>query len=98
MADETFETFVTRERARLHSEREAISQQQQELDNKFADLNRQLQAIEAYEAARSGKATPPHTRSSGTRSPRGAKREQLLQVIREGSGLKRAEISRKDGP
>src|SRR5947209_10249872 len=84
MADETFEMFVQRERARLHGECEAIFTQQQELENKLAGLNRELAAIDAYETAKSGKSVS--TRGSGTRpgrrSRRGSKREQLLQIIK----------------
>lgn len=32
MADETFATFIERERTRLHGEREAVFTQQQELE------------------------------------------------------------------
>jgi hypothetical protein len=45
MADETFERFVQRERARLHGEREAIFIQQQELENKLADITEVLSII-----------------------------------------------------
>src|SRR5207247_11131314 len=55
MADETFEMFVQRERARLHGEREAIFTQQHELEGKLAEINKELSAIDAYEAAKSGK-------------------------------------------
>ncbi len=95
MADETFEMFVQRERTRLHSEREAIFTQRQELEKKLQDINRQLMAIEAYEAARSGKAAPTR-QNSIRRGPqaarRGSKREEMLKIIREGGALTRGEI------
>jgi hypothetical protein len=102
MTEETFEMFVQREQSRLHGEREAIFIQQQELETKLADINRQLSAIDAYEAARSGKPLPARqTRSTGTRRPRGArrgsKRDELLKVIREGGGLTRGQILEKMG-
>jgi hypothetical protein len=50
----SFETFVARERARPHCGRKAILTQQQELENKLAEINRELRAIDAYEAAKSG--------------------------------------------
>ena len=73
MADENFEMFVQRERARLHGERDAIFTQQQELDNKLAEVNRELAAIDAYEAARSGKAIAGR-QAAGRRGPRRARR------------------------
>ena len=99
MADETFEMFVQRERARLQGEREAIFTQQQELENKLAEINRELSAIDAYEAAKSGK---PPGRSGGTRTRRssgrrGSRRDELLKIIREGGGLTRGEILEKMG-
>jgi hypothetical protein len=96
VADETFEKFMQRERARLNGEREAIFTEQQELENKLAALNRELAAIDAYEAAKSGKAAP--LRQSGgsrgqRRSPRGSKREAIIELIKQHpAGLSRGEL------
>jgi hypothetical protein len=100
MADETFEEFIRRERERLNAQRQAIFQQQQELDNKLADIDRELSAIEAYEVAKTGKAAPRGTsrapkRNTGAR--RGSRREELLNVIREHHGLTRGQILEKLG-
>jgi hypothetical protein len=100
MADETFEMFVQRERARLHGEREAIFTQQQELETKLETINRELSAIDAYEAAKSGKAVSARlspARRAQPRARRGSKRQQLLQVIKDGNGLTRGEILEKMG-
>ena len=99
MPEETFEMFVQRERARLHGEREAIFTQQQELENKLAEINRELAAIDAYEAAKSGKITPRRRAGAGrtTRGRPGRKREELLQVITESNGLTGGEILQKMG-
>ena len=97
MAD-TFETFIASERERLNKERQAIFNQQHELVAKLAAVNNEMRAIDAYEAAKSGKAVA--TRQTGRRAPRtrsGSKREQLLQVIRDGHGLTRGEILEKMG-
>lgn len=100
MADETFEMFVQRERARLQGEREAIFTQQQELENKLADVNRELAAIDAYEAAKAGK-VPGRRQSTSrrgqTRARRGSKREQLLEIIKAHKGLTRGEILEEMG-
>jgi len=97
MAEETFADFITRERERLHAEREQIFNQQHELEGKLADINRELAAIDAYEAAKSGKAPAAARQSRGARARpqarRGSKREALMQVIKDNpSGLTRGEI------
>jgi len=102
MSEETFEGFVARERERLHREREAVFSEQQELEQKLAAINRELSAIDAYEAAKTGKAPPSPPRARGPRTGSGArresKREQLLEVIRQHpEGLKRAEILERMG-
>jgi hypothetical protein len=105
MADETFETFVARERARLSSEREAIFTQQQELEQKLEAVNRELAAIDAYEAAKAGKPVKParavatgRTRTRlASQGRRGSKRDELLKLIEESEGLTRGEILEKMG-
>ena len=64
------ETFIASERERLNKEREAIFTQQQELEQKLAGINNELRAIDAYEAAKSGKAPARQaaTRRTGTRA------------------------------
>jgi hypothetical protein len=97
---ETFQDFVARDRARLHAEREAIFNQQQELEGKLAAINSEMRAIDAYEAAKSGKAAPAARQIGTRRAPRarsGSKREQLLQVIKDNHGLTRGEILEKMG-
>ena len=99
MSEETFSSFIERERERLRRERETIFNHQHELEQKLAAINNEMRAIDAYEAAKSGKAVS--ARATGTRrAPRarsGSRREQLLQVIRDGNGLSRGEILEKMG-
>jgi hypothetical protein len=102
MAEETFEMFVARERARLNGEREAIFTQQQELEAKLAEVDRELAAIDAYEAAKTGRAPARRSgggfgRLRGGRTRRGSKRDELLRLIRESDGLTRGEILEKMG-
>ena len=96
---DTFQDFIARDRQRLQAEREAIFNQQHELEQKLAAINNEMRAIDAYEAAKSGKAMPAR-QTGGRRAPRarsGSKREQLLQVIKGGNGLTRGEILEKMG-
>jgi hypothetical protein len=105
MAD-TFSDFIARERERLHGEREQVFSAQHELEGKLAAINNELRAIDAYEAAKSGKPAAPARQARGaargtTRrgSPEGSgrragsRREGLLALIRENAaGLTRGEI------
>jgi hypothetical protein len=100
MSDNTLSAFITRDRERLHAAREAIFTQQHELEGKLAAINNEMRAIDAYETAKSGKATPAIRQTGTRRAPRarsGSKREQLLQVIKDGHGLTRGEILEKMG-
>ena len=97
MAEGTFADFIARDRERLHAEREEIFNQQQALEGKLADINRELSAIDAYEAAKTGKAPAAARQTRGVRARpqarRGSKREALMQVIKDNpSGLTRGEI------
>ncbi len=97
MAEQTFADFITRERERLHAEREQLFNQQHELEGKLADINRELSAIDAYEAAKNGKVPAAARQPRGARARpqgrRGSKRDALMQVIKGNpSGLTRGEI------
>ncbi|MBV9829864.1 MAG: hypothetical protein JO001_29945 [Alphaproteobacteria bacterium] len=93
---ETFNDFISRERERLHGEREAVFAEQRELQSKLDNIDRELTAIEAYESAKSGRSSSRQGRMSSAGAPRaarrGSKREDLLRVIRESDGLSRGEI------
>jgi hypothetical protein len=94
MSGEHFSAFISRERDRLRAEREQIFSQQEELQRKLDEINREFAAIEAYQSAKTGKAarsgTAPAARQQ--RARRGSRREELLNLIREGNGLSRGEI------
>jgi len=100
---EQFADFIARERARLHAEREVVFTQQQELETQLTALNNEMKAIDAYEAAKTGKAVPAQA-ARGRKAPvatagrRGSKREGLLAVIKANpDGLARGEILEKMG-
>ena len=100
---EQFSEFIQQERERLNREREDVLRQHQELENRLAEIDRELEAIEAYEAAKTGKTSTTSRRqgpSGRTRSqaPRGSRREALLQTIRDNpNGLERGEILERMG-
>jgi hypothetical protein len=97
MAEQTFADFIARDRERLHAEREQIFSQQHDLEEKLAAINNEMRAIDAYEAAKAGKAPAPARQPRSARArPQarsGSKREALMQVIKDNpSGLTRGEI------
>jgi hypothetical protein len=98
MAEGNFADFIARERERLHAERETIFNQQHELQTKLDAINREFAAIEAYEAAKTGKVA----RQPGARGPQraraGSKREQILDMIKQHpDGLARKDILERMG-
>jgi hypothetical protein len=101
MIEQRFSDIMKEERERWQRERGEIFNQQQELENKLADLNRELAAIDAYEAAKTGKQpAAATTRGAGGRRQgrRGSRREALLQLIGENpEGLTRGEILERMG-
>jgi hypothetical protein len=100
MDDIRFADHIQQERDRLNRQREEISNQQKELENQLAAVNREFEAIDAYEAAKTGKAVRSHRQSRGARTQTargGSKREALLEVIRGNEGLTRGEILERMG-
>jgi len=98
---DTFQDFIAKDRARLQAEREAIFNQQHELEQKLAAINNEMRAIDAYEAAKSGKAAlarQPTGRRGGGGSRRGSKREGILHAIKSAAGgLTRGDLLQKLG-
>lgn len=86
-----FASFIEQERARI---RDAIKQaraRQQEAEKEVTQLETELAAIAAYDAARKGKKVAAAPRAP--RGRKGAKREALLALITEHpDGMTRAEI------
>lgn len=80
----------------MAAERDRITKLKSELNSQIADLRSQIEdldielhAITAYEKAKSGKASSP---STGTRSPRGSKREALLAIIKNNPAITRGQL------
>ena len=99
MSDGNFAGFITSERERLSGERQQIVHEQRELEQKLDAITKEFAAIEAYEAAKTGRSVRSGG-ASGTRpraARRGSKREEIISVIRDGNGLSRGEIIEKMG-
>jgi len=101
MAEPSFADSIAKERERLRTKREGILAEQQKLTEQLHELDRELKAIDAYEAVKQGKDALPRTprsASNGSRPPRGEKRELLVQLLAQHpDGLARGEIIEKLG-
>ncbi len=95
---QTFETFIDQERERLSKERDTITAHQQALAEQLAMIDRELSAINAYEAAKQGKGPSPTRQRRAPQGRRGSKRNALLGIIKSNpGGLTRGEILEKMG-
>lgn len=94
-----FADYMDQERARIHGERTALIFQKASIEEALAQLDRDMQAIDAYAAAKAGKVptakrAPRHTNGAGTRrAPHGSKRENIVATITAyPQGLTRGEL------
>src|SRR5690242_6707955 len=99
--------MAERFKAIIRKEREQLTRERQGLEARLAEIDQELQAIDAYENAKanrpgkSRRATPSRQQSRArpvrTAKGRSSKREALLQVIRDNPGLRRREILSRMG-
>lgn len=82
---------VAAERERLAAAKAELLQDRQLIDERIANIDDEMRAISAYEAAKLGKTAKP-ARVGTTRARRGSRREALLELIRQSDGLSRGEI------
>jgi hypothetical protein len=94
----TLHDVITTDKERLNSERAAIRGQQRDLEKKLAEIDREYAAIDAYEAAKSGKATRQTGKGRAAPSRKGSKRDAIIAAL-QGSpdGLTRGELLEKMG-
>src|SRR6185369_8137993 len=95
--DGNFPEFISRERDRLRAERKQVFNQQEELQRRLDAVNREFDAIEAYETAKTGKAARQAPAGRQARARRGSRRETLLELIRQSDGLSRGELLERMG-
>ncbi len=92
MSDGNFAEYIQGERDRLNALRETALEARAEIDDTLAGIDREFKAIDAYEAAKSGKALRPASSDRQTRPRRGSRREELLELIGQNNGLSRGDI------
>lgn len=99
MSEMRFADVMRQERERLNRELQEIFNQQKDLENKLTEINLELTAIDAYEAAKTGKAATLPRQPRGPRKTvasikplpaetcprpqRESRRDAVLQVIGE---------------
>jgi hypothetical protein len=87
---ETFATMIDKERERLRKALEELRAKQDELQAQRATIETELDALDTYEAARSGKARMSRTASG---APRGSRQQSVLTVIAKSKkGMTRGDI------
>jgi hypothetical protein len=95
---QTLQDVIAKDRERLNSERDAIRIKQRELEAQLAAIDREFAAIQAYEAAKTGKAVRPTGNGRATTSRRGSKREGIIAALAGiPHGLSRGELLEKLG-
>lgn len=95
---QTFQDFIKTERERLTAKREEIRKQHRELENQLAEIHREFLAIDAYEAAKSGKPKRASGASRATGPRRSSKRDSIIAVLKANpTGLSRGEILEQMG-
>lgn len=83
---EKFSEFVEKERARLNDARDKLLEQRAEIDAKIAEVDVEMNAVLAYERAKTGKPAPKRSGRRGIRS------DVLSLVAKNPTGIKRAAI------
>ncbi len=95
-----FAMFVERERERIAGEQQTLYAQRCDIDAALTELGREAEAINAYEAAKNGKAIVRVGAATPrvSRSPNGSRRESILRALRSTpSGMTRGELLTAEG-
>lgn len=82
-----FHTFIQTERASLLKKKEELHSQMKDLTDALAGVDRELRAIDAYEAARKGKPT----------KSAGSQKDKVIAAIKAEPGLKPKDIAERLG-
>jgi len=89
---ENFAEYVSQERERLTANRVAALEARRQADQDLLAVEAEFRAIDAYEAAKSGKRVV-HNGAGNGRRQRGSRREEILGVIQHSpGGLRRRDI------
>src|SRR3954469_5178492 len=80
---ETFETMIQKERERLTKDRQNALDRLEEVNEEIAAIDREFEAIEAYERVKAGKAQKGSgpEQSGRQRARKGSRQQELLDLI-----------------
>jgi len=92
MAKETLADQIERERTRLNEARADAMKRRADIDKELEEIERGLNAANAYEAALTGKTSSTRS-ASGTRTRTPGRRDAVLAFVKKhADGVKRADI------
>jgi hypothetical protein len=87
---EIFATMVDKERERLRKALQDLRAKQDELEAQRATIETELEALDTYEAARTGKIRKSKTAS---RAPRGSRQQSVFELVaKQKKGISRGDI------
>ncbi len=82
MSDNTnFAEFIQSERDSLTTRRRELLDQRNEIDRALNDIDRSFAAVDAYEQAKTGKAVKDTLAPRATRTRRGGRRQEIIEII-----------------
>jgi len=91
------EAFIARQREALLNQRQELLNQQQAVQEQLDQVDEMLRKFDAFGGKSPGRRQTRSTVARPTSGRRGSRREELLNVIREGHGLTRGEVLEKLG-
>jgi hypothetical protein len=87
---ENFATMVDKERERLRKALQDLRTKQQELQAQRATIEAELEALDTYESARTGKTRKS---KSASRAPRGSRQQSVFELVAKyKKGVSRGDI------
>lgn len=91
---EDFATYIQGQRERLNSEKARLFEAHSDIQARIDEVQREWDAINAYEAAKTGKTQAPAKTDKAWRARRGSRREGIVNALRAAPlGLMRSEIT-----
>ena len=89
-----FATYMDQERARIYGERDALLERKIEIETQLTQLDRDMQAIDAYAAAKAGKVpAAKRVRSAANGARPGSRRGAIINAVGAyPQGLARGEL------
>lgn len=95
---EDFATCIKKERERLQAELDALGTSIGESIARVRDIEKELAAIDAYEAAKTGKTQTPARNGAAARARKGSRRQDILDAVASApDGMSRGDLLERFG-